>query len=155
MNELPFIAESQKFCQHLNEIKLERVSQKKKIARKYNLTKADKILILEKTNYKCHICGGSVTLGNFEADHVEAHSSSVNNKIDNFLPACRTCNNYRWFYSASEIKWILKLGVWLKTQIQTNTAVGKLACEKFILNEVKREARRKPQTNPAHFKNTQ
>ena len=43
MNDLPFIAESQKLCQHLNELKLDRVLQKKKIGRKYNLTEPDKI----------------------------------------------------------------------------------------------------------------
>ena len=143
MYELPFISKSEKLCQHLIDIKIERKAQSKSVARKYNLKKADKILILAKTNYKCHICGGLVDLKNFEADHVVPHNSSLNNKIDNFLPSCRTCNNYRWFYSPSEIKWILKLGVWLKTQIRRSTPIGKLTCKRFIQHEIRRHARRK------------
>ena len=79
----------------------------------------------------------------FEADHVQAHSSTVNNKLDNFLPSCRLCNNYRWHYNPEEIKWILKLGVWLRGEIRTDTALGKAAAEKFIKHEVRREGRKK------------
>ncbi len=143
MNELPFINDPLALASHFAEIKAIRVSKKQKVKRKYILSKKDKILILEKTNYKCHVCGGSVSLDAFEADHVEVHSSSANNKIDNFLPACRTCNNYRWFYEPDEIKWILKLGVWLKTQITNGSITGKLVAEKFIQHEIKRVDRRK------------
>ncbi len=53
------------------------------------------------------------------------------------------CNNYRWHYSAEEIQWILKLGVWARGQIVNETALGKLMAEKFIQHEMKRESRRK------------
>lgn len=143
MNELLFINDASLLADYFKEIKLLRISKKQKEKRKFILSKADKILILEKTNYKCHICGGVVELTAFEADHVEVNSSSTNNKIDNFLPACRTCNNYRWFYEPDEIKWILKLGVWLKTEITRGSVTGKLAAQKFIQHEIKRHARRK------------
>lgn len=143
MNDISFIKNPKLLAFHLQELRILRVSKKKKAARKYSLSKADKIAILEKTNYKCHICGGDVSLNTFEADHVEVHSSMPNNNIDNFLPACRTCNNYRWFYEPEEIKWILKLGVWLRTSIEKNTSIGKLAAEKFVQHEIKRDSRRK------------
>ena len=143
MNDLLFIKNPELLASHLKELKTLRISKKKKEVRKYSLTKSDKIAILEKTNYKCHICGGTVALNAFEADHVEVHSAAVNNRIDNFLPACRTCNNYRWFYEPEEIKWILKLGIWLKTEIERNTRIGKLSAKKFILYEINRESRRK------------
>ena len=143
MNELPFINNPEKFISHLNQLKACRAAAKKKTPRKYTLSPSDKKAILQKTNSKCHICGGAVTLNQFEADHVEVHSSSNNNRIDNFLPACRTCNNYRWFYDPEELKWILKLGVWINSEIRKSTSFGKLAADKFILQEIRRENRRK------------
>ena len=113
MDELPFIQDPVVFSNHLKELKAHRGTNKNKLARKYSLSKSDKIAILEKTNYKCHICGDTVAVNAFEADHIQAHSTAVNNKLDNFLPACRLCNNYRWHYDPEEIKWILKLGIWL------------------------------------------
>lgn len=146
MNELPLIKDAVALSLHFKELKANRGANKNKTARKYSLSKKDKISILEKTDYKCHICGGTVALNAFEADHVQAHSSTVNNKLDNFLPSCRLCNNYRWHYNPEEIKWILKLGVWLRGEIRTDTALGKVVAEKFIKHEVRREGRKTPKS---------
>ncbi len=143
MDELPFIQDPFVFSNHLKSLKAHRGANKNKLARKYSLSKSDKIAILEKTNYKCHICGDTVAVNAFEADHIHAHSSEVNNKLDNFLPACRLCNNYRWHYDPEEIKWILKLGVWLRGEIRKSTPLGKAAAEKFVKYEVRREGRKK------------
>jgi hypothetical protein len=80
---------------------------------------------------------------NSRQTHVKAHSSGGENIADNFLPACRLCNNYRWHYDADEIKWILKLGVWTRWQILHNTVSGKLIAEGFIKKENAREKRRR------------
>ena len=143
MNELPFIARAEILSSHIKQIQQNRKLNKKKEVRRYRLSTQDKIAILEKTNYKCHICGGTVAMNAFEADHVEAHSATLNNKIDNFLPACRTCNNYKWHYSPEEIRWILKLGVFFMGQIRDNSPFGKMAGEQFIKHEIRREGRRK------------
>lgn len=143
MAELPFIQDPVVFSNHLKSLKAHRGANKNKLARKYSLSKSDKIAILEKTNYKCHICGDTVAVNAFEADHIQAHSSAVNNKLDNFLPACRLCNNYRWHCDPEEIKWILKLGIWLRGEIRKSTPLGKAAAEKFVQYEVRREGRRK------------
>ena len=142
MKDLPFIKTPDALAVHLQELRRIRKLNKKKVSRKYRFSKADKKEILEKTNYACHICGGKVTIANFEADHVQVHSSSVNNRIDNFLPACRICNNYRWFYDPEEIKWILKLGVWLKTKREKETPLGKAAAGLFVKHEKNRRGRR-------------
>jgi hypothetical protein len=142
-NELPFFESSEKLIERLITLKAERGARKNKLARKYSLSKKDKTAILEKTNYKCHICGGEVALNTFEADHIQAHSSLVNNKLDNFLPSCRLCNNYRWHCDAEEIKWVLKLGVWLRGEMMHKTSIGLLASEKFIKHEIRREGRKK------------
>jgi hypothetical protein len=80
---------------------------------------------------------------NFEADHVKSHIGGGDNRIDNYLPSCQTCNNYRWHYLPEEIQWILKIGVWAKTQIETNTVIGKNIADRFMNYEARRIKRTK------------
>jgi len=98
--------------------------------------------ILEKTGGRCHICGG-VIRGDWNADHVLAHSIGGASAPDNYLPAHGICNNYRWYYLPEEFQLILKLGVWARTQIEKGTKLGRAIEEKFTRYESKRTARRK------------
>jgi hypothetical protein len=115
----------------------------KGVKRKYSLNKEARRIIHEKTDGRCHICGCDVPLSKFEADHVKMHSSGGTNNPNNFLPSCKTCNNYRWHYDADEIKWILKLGVWARWHILHESLIGKLMAKGFISKERSRERRRK------------
>jgi len=55
------------------------------------------------------------------------------NRADNYLTAHSVCNNYRWFYGPEEFQWILKLGVFMKTQIdKPTTRVGQVTGEEFL-----------------------
>lgn len=85
--------------------------------RRWSLNLEERNQILTKTDGNCHICGGVID-GKWEADHVLAHSGGGLNSVDNYLPAHKLCNNYRWDYIPEEFHEILRLGVWLKTQIQ-------------------------------------
>lgn len=95
----------------------QRKTQKQSGRKRSRLSKRDREEILGKTDGRCHICGCDLTLSTFQADHVKSHSAGGEHKIDNYLPSCFTCNNYRWHYSSEEIQLILKLGVWLKGRI--------------------------------------
>ena len=97
--------------------------------------------MLKKTGGKCHVCGGDIE-DYWEADHVLAASGGGTNLADNFLPAHRVCNNYRWDYLADEFQEILRLGVWLRTEIEKQSAVGKAAGEAFLKKEQIRLSRR-------------
>ena len=110
--------------------------------RRNRLTVAERGVILAKTDARCHICGGGIT-GRWDADHVFAHSAGGRHTVDNYLPAHSTCNNYRWDYLPAEFTLILKLGVWARTQIETDTADGRRIGERFAKHEVGRIARRK------------
>jgi hypothetical protein len=81
--------------------------------------------------------------GAWQADHVLAHSGGGEHRADNYLPAHVLCNNYRWDYSAEEFQHILKLGVWLRTQIELAKPVGRLAAKHFVAHEKKRHGRRR------------
>ena len=54
----------------------------------------------------------------------------------------------RWFYGTEEFQWILKLGVWLRTQIEKETALGRLAAKAFCSYDCTRAGRRIKNTEP-------
>ena len=106
--------------------------------RKERLTKKERLTILSKTDSKCHICGKEISLTEFQADHVVSHISGGLHNVDNYLPACFICNNYRWHYLPEELQLILKIGVWAKTEIENKTTLGNLMAAKFVLKEKRR-----------------
>jgi len=141
MNELPFFTDAGLFIESLKKLHADRETGKQRFKR-LSLTTEQRKRILNKTDNKCHICGIPLT-EKFEADHVKSHSSGGGHLEENYLPACRVCNNYRWNYSWEEMQWILKIGVWAKTQMETKTRAGKFIAEEFVAHEMKREKRRK------------
>jgi 5-methylcytosine-specific restriction endonuclease McrA len=106
------------------------------------LSRDQRTSILEKTDARCHICGGDVSSERWQADHVLARSGGGAHVEDNYLPAHQLCNNYRWDYLSDEFQYILKLGVWARTQIEKNTLLGRQIAEKFSRYEARRVARR-------------
>jgi hypothetical protein len=106
------------------------------------LGKKDRAVVFAKTDGRCHICGGEIE-GRWQADHVMAHSAGGNHHVDNYLPAHATCNNYRWDYLADEFALILKLGVWARTEIERQTAVGAVISQGFAAKERARIKRTK------------
>lgn len=96
-----------------------------------------------KTDGRCHICGGDIGTSDWQADHILAHAAGGKHSVDNYLAAHAICNNYRWNYGAKEFQWILKLGVWMRTQIENGTPVGQTAGQKFCKHESGRSLRGK------------
>ena len=106
------------------------------------LSAAERQKIFEKTAGRCHICGGDIE-GAWQADHVLSHSGGGDHKADNYLPAHALCNNYRWDYSSDEFQHILKLGVWIRTQIERKTRVGCTVATAYLAHETNRVKRRR------------
>lgn len=113
------------------------------------LSREERDQVLAKTNARCHVCGGLIEDRSWQADHVLALSSGGEHSFDNYLPAHALCNNYRWNYETEEFQWILKLGVWLRTQIEKQTSIGKTAGDQFTGHE-RRRALRRSATRPLH-----
>lgn len=111
--------------------------------RRIALTAAEREKVLAKTSGRCHICGGTVEGEKWQADHVTAHSAGGTHTIDNYLPAHTTCNNYRWDYLPDEFQYILKLGVWARTQVERGTPVGSDIASAFEAHETRRNKRRR------------
>ena len=106
--------------------------------RRAALTRTERGEVLRKTDGRCHICGGIINGNDWEADHVMAHSTGGSHAVDNYLPVHSLCNNYRWHHDTEEFQWILKLGVWLRTQIEKETPIGKAIGKRFCDHERRR-----------------
>jgi hypothetical protein len=106
------------------------------------LTQIDRDTILRKTGGRCHICGGKIE-GAWQVDHIMAHSVGGKHAVENYLPDHKLCNHYRWDYSAEEFQYILKIGVWTRTQIERKSSIGLEVAKRFLSYEGVREARRK------------
>lgn len=132
------------FILRLHNLRKERLAAKMigKGKRK-SLTKKQRNKVFEKTGRHCHICGGMIT-GDWVADHVYAHAYGGEHVEENYLPAHKICNRSKWFYGAEEFQWILKLGVYFRTQLEeigNPSAVSLAQC--FLEYERHRDSRRK------------
>ena len=146
MASLSIPTTSTQFAEYLRDLRLTRAQIKSNVrgikSVRQPLSVADRRAVLEKTGGRCHICGGTIS-GAWQADHVFAHSGGGHHAADNYLPAHALCNNYRWDYSAEEFQQILKLGVWVRTEIDRKTSLGMQVAGRFLAHEIRREARRK------------
>jgi 5-methylcytosine-specific restriction endonuclease McrA len=149
---IPYINDVDTLVNEMNELFQNRlfIKQESKNTKtlKSTLNIDQRQVILAKTDGLCHVCGCELELNDFQADHIKPHSQGGNNNINNFLASCSKCNNYRWNYSPEEIQWVLKLGVWLKTQIQERNETGLKTAIEFLAYETKRENRRSSPRKP-------
>ena len=123
--------------------------------RRQALTKEQRNLILSKTGGRCHICGGKIKKGeNWQADHVLAHAHGGKHSIENYLAAHSICNNYRWHYGSEEFQWIMKLGVWIRTLIESRDNLAMALAERFIKHERHRITRQKSNSVKSIVKST-
>ena len=131
----------------INNLKANRKKNKVKPTKRSTLTKKQRETVLSKTDGHCHICGLVLSVNDFQADHVKAHSMGGMHTENNYLPSCSTCNNYRWHYSSEEIQVILKLGVWAKTKIINDAVFGLEIANQFVKYEMGVRKRRKATHN--------
>ena len=142
----PVIPESaERLANRLKQLKEQRrlrqaKSRAERVPRR-SLAKIDRQKVLAKTDNRCHICGGRV-LHRWQADHVLAHSDGGPHSVENYLAAHALCNNYRWDYSPEEFQWIIKVGVWAKSQMEGASQFSLEILKRFFDYEQRRVARR-------------
>lgn len=93
-------------------------------SRRRSLSKKARVQILAKTAGTCHVCVGTVD-DRWQADHIVPHSHGGSKEIENFLPICGECNRLRWSYPPDVIRLILRLGIFAKHEIRSNTPLGR------------------------------
>jgi hypothetical protein len=151
MEDLPYIDDPEVLKLELRRLIALREGGKQPRPRGRALSRTERQAVHSKTDGRCHVCGELVPLDGFEADHVKNHTSGGASMVDNYLPACAFCNGYRWHYLPHELQWIMKLGIWAKTQIDRETPIGKSIAKGFVSHERNREARRKTSRLPHHI----
>lgn len=137
--ELPYIDKKEFLSAELRRLNNLRSEKKKDKQKTKNLKKSDKYEVFSKTNGTCHICGCELKIEKFSI----TSSLSKENSLENSLPACQSCKRIYDNYLPSEIKWILKFGLWAKTQVEYETEVGKDIAIEIVEQERDRENRRK------------
>lgn len=59
------------------------------------LTKAERQEVYKKCNGHCAYCGCKIEIKQMQVDHVQPISVNGIDAMENYLPACRSCNNYK------------------------------------------------------------
>ena len=113
-------------------------------ARRGISTKNRKI-IYDKTGGVCHICGGGLEK-RWVVDHVKPLSKGGANSIDNYLPACKSCNRLKWHRSPETIRFILQLGTYARKEIEHYTKIGQRLAKIFSRKEKSNGKRRTKKT---------
>lgn len=143
-NELPFVNDPQILSAELRRLNHERHKLKRSISsQKFSHKAFEKKIIFDKTNGLCHICGNALSPEKYSITY-----SLLFNEQDQPLPACKSCKTFHDNYLSDEIKWIIKLGLWAKTQIEYETEIGQLLAEEFIDYEQFRENGRQNPREP-------
>ena len=59
------------------------------------LSKQERQRIYAKTDGHCAYCGREITLQQMQVDHIVPLYNGGTDDMQNYLPACRSCNNYK------------------------------------------------------------
>jgi 5-methylcytosine-specific restriction endonuclease McrA len=94
------------------------------IVRRRTLSASERSIIFQKTGGFCHICGGELD-SHWTADHIKPFAKGGDNSLDNFLPACNSCNRLKWHRSPEAIRFIMQIGTYANWEIEQDTGLGK------------------------------
>jgi 5-methylcytosine-specific restriction endonuclease McrA len=123
------------FAKELRRLHVRRRKKIKRLRGKRNprasLSSANRKTIWDKTDGHCHICGGSLDGDKWCADHVVPSAIGGVHELNNYLPTHSLCNKLKRCVSDVEFQWVLKLGVWLRGEIERQTMIGREAGQKF------------------------
>ncbi len=130
-----------------------RLAKKGKKSGQRNVSGGERLSIFKKTAYKCHVCGTKQRKENLAIDHVRPHSHGGKTADNNLLAICVQCNRLRWAYLPEELRWVMDLGVWARSEIEKartadeiangkNPNLGNRMAERFVKHRNAKAARR-------------
>lgn len=59
------------------------------------LTKRERQVVYDKCGGHCAYCGAELPISRMQVDHVDPIALTGEDTLDNMLPSCRSCNNYK------------------------------------------------------------
>ncbi len=139
--DIPFIDKKEILSAELRRLSKSR-NDNKSISKSRRFKKAEKEKIYNKTSGVCHICGIKLSPDSFSI------TASTTTNGETFLPACKACKRMHDNYLPEEIKWILKIGLWVKTQIEYETEIGNMVSGELTEIAKYGEYKRKNPRNP-------
>ena len=90
--------------------------------------------IFSKTGGRCHFCGAKLRFdnrgfsenprGHWEVDHIVQRKHGGADTVDNYLPACTTCNRLRWSLTGDDLQLRLFMGILAVRQMNDGTQLG-------------------------------
>jgi 5-methylcytosine-specific restriction endonuclease McrA len=60
--------------------------------------------VYAKCGGRCGYCGHSITIEAMQIDHIHPKVDGGTDALENLLPSCRTCNNYKLFWSLEKFR---------------------------------------------------
>lgn len=144
-SELPYIDKPEFLSAEFRRLKSERIAIKA-IKQSSTTSKLEKKEIFDQTNGICHICGIHLKIDKFSI----TTSISTNSEIKK-MPACLTCKKNYDKYLPDEIRWAMKIGLWIKTQIEFETDLGNEVALRIVEEEKYRESKRKNKRQPINI----
>lgn len=108
--------------------------------------------IFDRTNGHCHFCGDPLIFesygkldqeqGAWAIDHIIQRGRGGSKDVSNCLPACTTCNRYRWHRSGKEVRDLLLYGLVARDEVRKGTRIGeaiaKLKEKRLLVNQSRR-----------------
>jgi len=79
----------------------------------------------------------------WDANHIYPLALGGKQGLKNYLPTHRSCNGAKWHLQPKELALVLKLGGWLRSEIERGTPFGKKAGEAYCKKDSRRANRRK------------
>lgn len=59
------------------------------------ISKEERLKVYEKYGCHCAYCGKPIEYKDMQVDHLEAYWKGGDDNIENYMPACRSCNHYK------------------------------------------------------------
>ena len=110
-------------------------NKRPKVKPRQALTAEQRKMVRDKTGSRCHLCGGKIRPGEEVFDHLLAHARGGKRDPANFLVAHAACNALRRDRGPDEFQFMLRIGMWARTQMEKQKPIGQDMVAEFLAYE--------------------
>ena len=68
------------------------------------IPRAVRLLVLQKYGSRCAYCGCYLEYRDMQVDHLHPVKKGGDDTLDNFMPACRSCNHYKESFTLEQFR---------------------------------------------------
>ena len=107
--------------------------------RRRRIPKFEREMVYNKYGGRCAYCGTSITYKDMQVDHRVPLARGGADNLDNYMPACRTCNHYKHTLTVEDFR------------IQIGFLTSRLRKREYIYNLALRHGRITESSNDVTF----